>query len=240
MADGTSVTSRLTTTRGGAIALGVLFMIIALILLLVYVNRYRNSVEEDAAPAPVLVAKSLIPTGTQRHDHRPAGAVHDLDRPPGRAQGRRDHRPRVPPGSGRDRRHLSRAADDDGRVRSHHQRSGPDADHRRTARPRPARRRARDTSSATSSRVTGSTSTRTSPGLLKLIVPERVRHARPGSRRREREVVLRAPNSEQAATIALLSDSTQLWFILRPTSGAKKSPPTEVTLAEILRKNPTG
>jgi outer membrane protein assembly factor BamB len=30
------------------------------------------------------------------------------------------------------------------------------------------------------------------------------------------------------------------WYILRPTSGAKKSPPTEVTLEEILRKNPSG
>jgi len=55
---------RLTTTRGGAAALGTAAAILAGLLLLLYLNHYRNSVNADAKSAPVLVAKSLIPKGT--------------------------------------------------------------------------------------------------------------------------------------------------------------------------------
>src|SRR3954468_14822150 len=53
-----------TTSRGGAIAVGVTVAVIAAILLIVYVSRYKSSVDSTAAPVPVLVAKSLIPKGT--------------------------------------------------------------------------------------------------------------------------------------------------------------------------------
>jgi pilus assembly protein CpaB len=55
---------RLTTTRGGAAAFGTVAAILAGLLLLLYLNHYRNSVNADAKAAPVLVAKSLIPKGT--------------------------------------------------------------------------------------------------------------------------------------------------------------------------------
>jgi Flp pilus assembly protein CpaB len=38
--------------------------VIAAILLIVYVSRYKSSVDSTAAPVPVLIAKSLIPKGT--------------------------------------------------------------------------------------------------------------------------------------------------------------------------------
>ena len=53
-----------TTSRGGAIAVGVTVAVIAAILLIVYVSRYKSSVDSTAAPVPVLVAKNLIPKGT--------------------------------------------------------------------------------------------------------------------------------------------------------------------------------
>src|SRR3954464_10939359 len=53
-----------TTSRGGAIAVGVTVAVIAAILLIVYVSRYKSSVDSTAVPVPVLVAKNLIPKGT--------------------------------------------------------------------------------------------------------------------------------------------------------------------------------
>jgi pilus assembly protein CpaB len=55
---------RVTTTRGGAIAIGVGVAVIAAILLIVYISRYKSSVDSTAAATPVLVAKNLIPKGT--------------------------------------------------------------------------------------------------------------------------------------------------------------------------------
>ena len=59
-----SVIDRVSTSRGGAIAVGVIVAVIAAILLIVYVTRYKSSVDSTAAAAPVLVAKNLIPKGT--------------------------------------------------------------------------------------------------------------------------------------------------------------------------------
>jgi Flp pilus assembly protein CpaB len=55
---------KLATSRGGSIALGVTAALLAALLLVVYLNRYRSSVKADAKSTPVLVAKSLIPKGT--------------------------------------------------------------------------------------------------------------------------------------------------------------------------------
>jgi len=55
---------KVTTSRGGAIAVGIAVAVIAAILLIVYITRYKSSVDSTAAPVPVLVAKSLIVKGT--------------------------------------------------------------------------------------------------------------------------------------------------------------------------------
>jgi Flp pilus assembly protein CpaB len=55
---------RLLSTRGGTLVLGAIAALLAAIILLVYLNRYRESVSSSAAPQTVLVAKSLIPKGT--------------------------------------------------------------------------------------------------------------------------------------------------------------------------------
>jgi Flp pilus assembly protein CpaB len=59
-----SVSGRLSGSRGGAVALGIGAAILAGILLLVYLNRYRDSVRAETAGTPVLVAKRLILKGT--------------------------------------------------------------------------------------------------------------------------------------------------------------------------------
>jgi Flp pilus assembly protein CpaB len=58
------LSSKLLTTRRGTIILGIGAAVIAAIVLLVYLNQYRNSVDAGAQPVSVLVAKSLIQKGT--------------------------------------------------------------------------------------------------------------------------------------------------------------------------------
>ena len=63
----TSLTSKVSgrmSSRGWAIALGIGAVVLAAILLVVYLDRYRARVGGENAPTPVLVAKQLIPAGT--------------------------------------------------------------------------------------------------------------------------------------------------------------------------------
>lgn len=55
---------RLISTRRGTFAISALAALLAGVLILVYVNRYRQSVKSQAAPVTVLVAKQMIPKGT--------------------------------------------------------------------------------------------------------------------------------------------------------------------------------
>jgi Flp pilus assembly protein CpaB len=52
------------TSRGWAIALGIGAVVLATVLLVVYLDRYRARVGGRNAPTPVLIAKRLIPKGT--------------------------------------------------------------------------------------------------------------------------------------------------------------------------------
>ncbi|MFO7571498.1 MAG: Flp pilus assembly protein CpaB [Gaiellaceae bacterium] len=52
------------SSRGWAIALGIGAIVLAAILLIAYLVRYRARVSSENAPTPVLVAKQLIPKGT--------------------------------------------------------------------------------------------------------------------------------------------------------------------------------
>jgi pilus assembly protein CpaB len=52
------------SSRGWAIALGIGAVVLAAILLVVYLDRYRARVSGRNAPTPVLIAKQVIPVGT--------------------------------------------------------------------------------------------------------------------------------------------------------------------------------
>jgi pilus assembly protein CpaB len=58
------LSSRLFSTRGGTIAVGVFAALLALLVLLLYLSHYRSSIRSSSAPVPVLVASHLIPQGT--------------------------------------------------------------------------------------------------------------------------------------------------------------------------------
>jgi Flp pilus assembly protein RcpC/CpaB len=60
----TSLTTKVTQSRGWTLVLGIAAAALAAILLIAYLVQYRSSVNSSAEPTPVLVAKSLIPKGT--------------------------------------------------------------------------------------------------------------------------------------------------------------------------------
>lgn len=60
----TSKVSGRMSSRGWAIALGIGAILLAAVLLVVYLDRYRARVGGENAPTPVLMAKQVIPAGT--------------------------------------------------------------------------------------------------------------------------------------------------------------------------------
>jgi pilus assembly protein CpaB len=58
------VSTRFLATRRGTIVLGVAAAFLAALVLLVYLNQYRDSVSAGSAPVNVLVARNLIEVGT--------------------------------------------------------------------------------------------------------------------------------------------------------------------------------
>lgn len=57
------LTQKLLSTRRGTILIAAVAAVLAFATLLVYLNRYRQSLNESGQPATVLVAKNLIPRG---------------------------------------------------------------------------------------------------------------------------------------------------------------------------------
>ena len=55
---------KLTSSRGGAVVLGIIAAILAAVLLAVYVTHYRDSVKSDNAQVNALQVQGLIPKGT--------------------------------------------------------------------------------------------------------------------------------------------------------------------------------
>jgi Flp pilus assembly protein CpaB len=55
---------RLLSTRGGTIALSLMAAVLAAVILITYLNRYRDSVKASSVPVDVLVAKGVIEAGT--------------------------------------------------------------------------------------------------------------------------------------------------------------------------------
>ncbi len=58
------IAQNLFTTRRGSLLVGAVAAVVAGIVLLAYLHNYRNSVNSNAVPASVLVAKNLIQKGT--------------------------------------------------------------------------------------------------------------------------------------------------------------------------------
>jgi pilus assembly protein CpaB len=231
----TKVSGRM-SSRGGAIALGIAAIVIAAILLVVYLDRYRARVSSENAPTPVLVANRLIPAGT------PGSVV---------ASGLM-YKPTTLPakdvelGAISDPAYLSgRAASVD--IAPGHQFLTTDF-------------AASDTSSVDSQltgkqralsisidAVHGSTTQLTAgdsvdiytavagvvklfrPNVKILAVPSTVGPAGSGN-------MILLTNTKDAAAFAYAADNTQLWFVLRPVVNAKPTARTSANAATVLSR----
>src|SRR3954452_18975991 len=80
------VVERVTTSRGGAIAVGITVAVIAAILLIVYLSRYKSSVDSTSTAVPVLVAKNLIPKGTAGATGATKGRYQSTSVPPDKVE----------------------------------------------------------------------------------------------------------------------------------------------------------
>jgi pilus assembly protein CpaB len=223
------------SSRGWAIALGIGAVVLAAILLVVYLDRYRARVGGENAPTPVLVAKQLIPTGTpgtlvaSQSMYAPTtlpqkevevGAISDPSYLSGRAAAAEIF-------PGQQLTATDFAASDTAAVDS--QITG--------------------TQRAISISIDGvhGSSSQVMPGDhvdVYISVAGTVKLFRPNVK------VLTTPTvpgpagggnlilqieTKEAATWAFANDNAQFWFVIRPVVGAKQTKPSKATAANLLR-----
>jgi len=247
-----SMAERLTTSRGWAIALGVGAALVAGILLLVYLNSYRDSVAGETAPTTVLVAKALIPAGTSGT----VIATKDL------YQAATLPAKEVKTGA------IADPAFIDGRVTTTDVLPGQQFT---TAEFSTATTQAVDTKitgaqraiSVSIDNVHGSLSQLRAGDHIDLYIGLGARSNSQGGSQslvklfRENVIVLATPtggtdpsigggeggggnmilrinNSKDAADFAYAADNTQLYFVIRPAAGAKKTPQDTATISTVV------
>lgn len=224
------------SSRSWAIAIGAAAVVLAAILLIVYLDRYRSRVSGENAPTPVLVAKQLIPAGTpgtlvaQRAMYAPTtlprkevevGAIADPQYLSGRAAAT-DIFP------GQQFTALDFAADPNTTVKS--QITGAeraisisvDAVHGSLAQVAPG----------DSIDIYTALGGQNGQALVKLFRPNvkvlQVPTAQGGT------LILRVPTKD-VATFMFAADNTQFYFAVRPVVGAKQTAPSSATINSVLR-----
>jgi Flp pilus assembly protein CpaB len=245
-----SLTTRFTGTRGGAVMLGVAAAVLAAILLLVYMSSYRDSVNGDNAQTPVLVAKALIPKGTP-------GAVIGTKQ---LYQGAEFKKKDVLAGALADPAYLNgRVAVAD--ILPGQQLTAADFTTATTNAINTKITGKQRAISVSLDNVHGSLS-ELKPGdhvdvyiglgargqngqalvklfrqnVLVMAVPGKQSSANiSGTSEPSGNLILRVNNEKDAAAFAYAADNTQLWFVLRPQSGASKTTPATATVDTLLR-----
>lgn len=239
-----TVTGRVTgrmSSRGWAIALGVGAIVLAAILLIVYLDRYRARVSSENAPTPTLVANRLIPKGTPGtvagssgmytattlpKKEVKVGAVTDASYLSGRAAA-----VDILPGTQITAADFSAA--DTGFVKSQIRGSeraisvSVDGVHGSLSQLQAGD--AIDLYVATGGREGGQ-------GLVKLFEPNVKVLAIPavGGPSGGSNLILKV-DTRDAAKFAYAADNTQFYFVLRPVVGAKQTARTTATIDTVLR-----
>ncbi len=242
-----SFTARISRSRGGAVALGIAAAVLAGILLLLYLNQYRDNVNGENAETTVLVARALIPKGT-------SGTVIGTKE---LYQGAQIKRKEVKAGAIADPSYLNgRVAVDD--VLPGQQLTTADFTLATTNAVNTKITGKQRAISVSIDNVHGSLS-QLKPGdhvdiyvgigatgggqaLVKLFrqnvlvmsVPGAPDTGVAGAGQQTGNLVLRI-NEKDAAAFAFAADNTQLWFVLRPASGARKTTPQTATIQSILK-----
>ena len=245
-----SIAAKFSGSRGGAIMLGVAAAVLAAILLLVYLNRYRNSVNSDNATSPVLVAKTLIPKGT-------SGTIIGTRQ---LYQGAEFKKKELKAGALSDPAYLAdRVAVSD--ILPGEQLTAADFTSATTSAINTKITGKQRAISVSIDNVHGSLSELT-PGdhvdiyiglgargsngqaLVKLFrqnvlvmgVPGKASSGNiSGDTGPSGNLILRVNQQKDAAAFAYAADNTQLWFVLRPASGAKATTPQTATVDTLLK-----
>jgi Flp pilus assembly protein CpaB len=238
---------KLTSSKRGTLLLAIVAAIVAGLLVLVYVNRYRDSVSAQSAPVTVLVAKSTIPKGTSgkvvaaeglytvstiRQSQLLEGALSDPSSLVGHAAATE-----IPPGAQLTSADFSDTATTIASTLTARQRvvSIPfDASHGAT--PDLTVGDHVDVYAGFNITPVGPTGIPLAGGqsrpVLKLVMQDvpvvRITGGSSGS-----EVSLRV-NDLKAADLAFASDNGKLWLAVRPASGAKAARPSIVTAETLL------
>ena len=227
----TSKVSGRMSSRSWAIAIGAAAVVLAAILLIVYLDRYRARVGGENAPTPVLVAKQLIPAGTPgtlvagRSMYVPTtlprkevevGAIADPQYLSGRAAAT-DIFP------GQQFTALDFAADPNTTVKS--QITGSER----------ALSISIDAVHGSLAQVAAGDSVdiyTAIAGVVKLFRPNVKVLAVPTP---EGGALVLRVDTKDAANFAFVADNTQLWFVVRPVVGAKPTARTTSNAATVLR-----
>ena len=240
--------SRLFRTRGGALIAGAIAALLAAVLLIIYLHSYRSSVNSGKKPVQVLVAKSLIPKGTSGtiiahkslyqvttvpKDQLKNLAISDpsvlndrvtaSDVFPGQQLTQDDFTTETGTGVPYDITGPQRAI------------AVPvDATHGLIG-------QVQDGSFVDVyvgvDATNGSGSTNASPAVVTLLASNILVLVAPTGT--AGNAVLRV-NTLQAARFAFAADNAKVWLVLRPQSGASKTPPAFVTLDTLLKAGQAG
>lgn len=231
----TSKVSGRMTSRGWAIALGIGAIVLAAVLLVVYLDRYRARVGGQNVPAQVLVAERLIPKGTPGHIVASAAMYRVTELP------RKD----VDVGAIADPQFIAgRAAAAD--ILPGQQLTAADFAVSDTSSVESQITGTERAISVAIDNVHGSLSQLQTgdfvdiytavAGVVKLFRPNVKVLAVPSAAGPSGggNLILRI-QTKDAADFAYAADNTQLWFVLRPVVAAKKTAPDTASSASILR-----
>ncbi len=234
---------KLTASRSGTLILGIIAAVVAAVLLVLYLKNYRDSVKSDVAPTPVVVATALIPKGTsgtiiaQRHlfttqavpkDQLKAGAITDAAYLSGRIAA-----VDIVPSQQITAADLSTAITDTVQTKiTGAQRAialpvnGPpglvgtvqDGDH------------------VDVYLQLGALLTLLERNVLVLKAPagNSGGGALSSVNNTSGQGMILRVNSRQAARLAFADSQGALWYVLRPTVGAKQTPPSKITIQNLL------
>ena len=220
-----NVMEKVTTSRGGAIAVGIIVAVIAAILLIVYITRYKSSVDSTRRAVPVLVAKNLIPKGTPGTVVATKQLYQNTSVPEDKVQAGAISDPNALNGTHRDRRHLPRLAAHaqqlhgrglGGAERAAHRQGARDHDDDRSGQGQPRecreRRQGRHLHAAHTRRADRD------PALPRRASSSCRRPAPSGG-----NVVLKVRTGD-ASNVLYAANQTTLYFVVRPASGARRRP----------------
>ena len=235
---------RLIATRRGAVLLSALAALLAGILIVAYVHKYRSSVNSEGAPVTVLIAKQAIAKGTAgtviattglysattiRQSQLLNGAFSDASSLRDKVATRDIYQ-----GSQLTAADFAPATTDVAASLTKHQRIITSRSTRCTGRSRTCRPAITSTSTRSSTSITVNKDGAPASGgvahtVLRMIMSnvDIARSARAGTST-SRSPTSRRPSSRSP------SDNGKLWLALRPAAGAKTAPPSVVTAETLM------